>query len=62
MQNVKFELQNLADKEPVKEEQPQAGLLRRLWNGVKGVAKATKNTIFWTEETEETAVNPEKLS
>jgi hypothetical protein len=37
-------------------------LLKRLWNGFKGVAKATKNTIFWTEETDENAVNPERLS
>lgn len=61
MQNTKFELQNLVDNQPlVQEEKP--GLFRRLWNGFKGVAKATKNTIFWTEDTDENAINPEQLS
>lgn len=62
MEKIKFELQNLADEQQVAQEQEKPGLFRRLWNGLKGAAKATKNTILWTEEPEDNAVNPERLS
>jgi hypothetical protein len=64
MQNVKFELQNLADtekKEP--EEQKKPSFFRRLWNGLGFAAKGVSDTIFWFSASgEEEAVNPENLS